>query len=247
MLTFTTSSTKKRKLSPQHTKGESPDSNPDFPLNSVEDRGSQSPDDSHPVPPSILTNGSALPPNIPQHLQGSISHSFHDYVSSAASSPSAAYAGLSIEGERGGEGSGSQRQSSLVPYEQDPRGQSPLNLFTHRAIMGGAEDLPNRASSPLKRRASDLDLEDASSQKDDVDMITVPSSDPQTTTDTSTRSPRVIRAHSVNMLDNEEDPDTGDVTSTPLTGRTKNVETGKGCLLSSTMYTDSLYHRYPAY
>lgn len=43
--------------------------------------------------------------------------------------------------------------------------------------MGGAADIPQRASSPLKRRASDLEGDIPHSQKNDVDMIGVPSSD----------------------------------------------------------------------
>lgn len=65
--------------------------------------------------------------------------------------------------------------------------------------MGGAADLPQRSSSPLKRRASDLEDSDVpSSQKDDVDMVPVPPSDPSEppkSTDTTHE-----RAQSVDML-----------------------------------------------
>ncbi|PVH82524.1 UCH-domain-containing protein [Cadophora sp. DSE1049] len=71
--------------------------------------------------------------------------------------------------------------------------------------MGGAADLPQRSSSPLKRRASDLEAEVSSSQKDDVDMIMVPESDlPESANDNqSSRN----RAQSVDMLRNEDQVD----------------------------------------
>lgn len=71
--------------------------------------------------------------------------------------------------------------------------------------MGGAADLPQRSSSPLKRRASDLEAEVSSSQKDDVDMIMVPESDPpEAVNDTE---PSRARAQSVDMLRNEDQVD----------------------------------------
>ena len=71
--------------------------------------------------------------------------------------------------------------------------------------MGGAADLPQRSSSPLKRRASDLEAEVSSSQKDDVDMIMVPESDPLESAN-DTQSLR-NRAESVDMLRNESQID----------------------------------------
>jgi ubiquitin carboxyl-terminal hydrolase 4/11/15 len=71
--------------------------------------------------------------------------------------------------------------------------------------MGGAADLPQRSSSPLKRRASDLDSEVQSSQKDDVDMISVALSDPPEPPETSTTATRSKRAQSVDMLRNDHE------------------------------------------
>jgi ubiquitin carboxyl-terminal hydrolase 4/11 len=72
--------------------------------------------------------------------------------------------------------------------------------------MGGAADLPQRSSSPLKRRASDLEASDVhSSQKDDVDMISVPPSGPPDSVETTTQSFR-NRAVSIDMLKDEGDP-----------------------------------------
>ncbi|KAH7413007.1 hypothetical protein BKA64DRAFT_567146 [Cadophora sp. MPI-SDFR-AT-0126] len=67
--------------------------------------------------------------------------------------------------------------------------------------MGGAADLPQRSSSPLKRRASDLEAEVSSSSKDDVDMIMVPESDPPESANDKQDSRN--RAQSVDMLRNE--------------------------------------------
>ena len=68
--------------------------------------------------------------------------------------------------------------------------------------MGGAADIPQRSSSPLKRRASDLEAEMPPSQQDDVDMIVVPSTDTSETPKGPTSS-RATRAVSVDMLREE--------------------------------------------
>lgn len=66
--------------------------------------------------------------------------------------------------------------------------------------MGGAADLPQRSSSPLKRTASDLDESDvASSQKDDVDMVPVPQSDPPELGDSLEQSPTHRPAQSIGI------------------------------------------------
>jgi hypothetical protein len=120
----------------------------------------------------------SLPPHIPSHLQNEASFSAQDYVSSAASSPSAAYAGLSIESERGGDMSGSE---GGVGDSQDKRSQSPNRSpnrsFAHRAIMGGAADLPQRSSSPMKRRASDFEQDESTHHNEDVEMEVAPKED----------------------------------------------------------------------
>lgn len=72
--------------------------------------------------------------------------------------------------------------------------------------MGGAEDLPKRASSPLKRPAADLEPEDSANQAEDVDMITVLPSDSQEAAKTASQLPRSMRAQSVNMFENEAEP-----------------------------------------
>jgi ubiquitin carboxyl-terminal hydrolase 4/11/15 len=85
--------------------------------------------------------------------------------------------------------------------------------------MGGAADLPHRSSSPLKRRAEELDAEAEaeaeaqSSQKDDVDMIVVPESDPLETIDASTRPTHPGRTQSIDMLREEPDASASDSTA----------------------------------
>ncbi|CZT06858.1 related to ubiquitin C-terminal hydrolase [Rhynchosporium graminicola] len=179
------------KLSPQT------DNNPDIPLSSVEDPESQANEVRFEVP---STSDTTLPPHIPLHLQTSTSLGTVENIPSAASSPSAAYASLSLEGERGGDPE-SARTSSLAPSDQDIRAHSPVRHLSHRVIMGGAAEHPHRASSPLKRRASDLEPDASPSQKDDVDMIMVPESDhPEPTIDAKSSQ---VRAQSIDMLRNE--------------------------------------------
>ena len=99
--------------------------------------------------------------------------------------------------------------------------------------MGGAADLPQRSSSPLKRRASDLDGEVQSSQKDDVDMISVPTSDPSEPAEALTSATRSKRGQSVDMLRNENDDAVADVSTaeSPDITPAKSAETGMATYL----------------
>jgi len=92
--------------------------------------------------------------------------------------------------------------------------------------MGGAADLPHRSSSPLKRRASDLEGEAPSSPKDDIDMITVPPSDTTETADSSTQPSRAQRAQSVDMLKGEPDADTPATSTQTQDPSPSSAETG---------------------
>ena len=92
--------------------------------------------------------------------------------------------------------------------------------------MGGAADLPQRSSSPLKRRASDLESDvPSSSQKDDVDMINLPSSAPSDTTD---KPKGHTRDQSVDMLNNgaEGDSSSSSTEQGQSTAATSMSETG---------------------
>lgn len=99
--------------------------------------------------------------------------------------------------------------------------------------MGGAADLPQRSSSPLKRRASDLEGEVPSSQKDDVDMITVPPSDTPESADTPTTTIRSKRAQSVDMLRNENEDTPADISTEEFvdTAPAKTAETGTALII----------------
>jgi ubiquitin carboxyl-terminal hydrolase 4/11 len=176
--TFKTSSTKKRKL--YKAKALDSSKNCEVPLESIEDQ--EAPQYATDLPrfdfSTSLDSQQSLPPHIPPHLQNESSLSTQDYISSAASSPSAAYAGLSIDSERGGDQSGSEGGVCTRNTEsQDIRSQSPNRSFAHRAIMGGAAELPQRSSSPLKRRASDLEPEASASLTEDVEMEALPPPD----------------------------------------------------------------------
>ncbi|KAI0179967.1 ubiquitin carboxyl-terminal hydrolase-like protein [Hypoxylon sp. FL1284] len=119
------------------------------------------------LPPRLQTNPSSL--------------SYAEYASSAASSPSAAYADLTISSDRGADTPAPDSASATTPSGLYPLGRasSPLTKTTHhRAIMGGASDFPERSSSPLKRRASSMEPDAPEHDaNEDVDMITAPSPD----------------------------------------------------------------------
>ena len=125
--------------------------------------------------PTFLRADSLPPSGVPHRLQ-SQGASFADSPSSAASSPCAASADLSIDFDRNPDLADSGSTSQLPDYGTT-RDQSPVHQSVRRALMGGAADLPQRSSSPLKRRASSMEPEqDAGDAREDVDMITVPDS-----------------------------------------------------------------------
>jgi len=131
----------------------------------------------------VYDRGESLPiSGVPSRLQthGS-SFTATDDASSAASSPCAASADLSIDNDRLGDLSDSGPTLQL-PDAPPARSQSPYVNTAHKALMGGAADFPERSSSPLKRRASSMEPERGNSDlkgEDDVDMITAPASQPQ--------------------------------------------------------------------
>ncbi|RYP15060.1 hypothetical protein DL765_005954 [Monosporascus sp. GIB2] len=201
-LTVKTSSSKKRKISTrQSAKDESQHSrdSPDIPLESCEredvdpsfsfSASSTTSTASTVVSPAYI-RADSLPPasSLPPRLQTNYNSSFTDYASSTASSPSGAYAELTIDSDRGADTPGSDLYPSAPGTGTHPaaRASSPFTRTTYcRAIMGGAAEFPDRASSPLKRRASSMDPEAEPDAKEDVDMIAAPPSPPTTTTTTT--------------------------------------------------------------
>lgn len=114
---------------------------------------------------------SGVPPRLQTH---SSSFTAFDYASSATSSPAAASTDLSLDNDRAPDLVDS--ASTLQPPDcGGPRSLSPLVNSFHRAVMGGAADIPHRSSSPLKRRASSMEPDgDPTDAKEDVDMINAP-------------------------------------------------------------------------
>ncbi|KAK3939915.1 hypothetical protein QBC46DRAFT_436430 [Diplogelasinospora grovesii] len=131
-----------------------------------------------------LPAASGVPPRLQTHSSSVTAPDY--YTSSAASSPCAASADFSVDNDRGADflDPGSTLQPPLPPDSATgsavATSQSPLiHAPRSRALMGGAADLPQRSSSPLKRRASSMDnaaVQDdkRTDSKEDVDMINVP-------------------------------------------------------------------------
>ncbi|KAL8998480.1 MAG: hypothetical protein Q9188_006095 [Gyalolechia gomerana] len=166
---ITTSSYKKRRLSPPYQAESS------VSTKSVAVHDSSSPPRLHNQPPSSpsalhqaeqatnVTCSPSLPSSIPQHLaiEGTTGGSspIPELSSTAASSPSAACAHLTIENEDTGEPPGVETG--------DPKGR--LNpLSTAKARSGPS--LSARSSSPAKRLASQMDENSSNNPADDVEM-----------------------------------------------------------------------------
>ncbi len=105
-----------------------------------------------------------LPRYIPAHVQTSVSFGACCDSPTAASSPSAAYAGLTLESERSGEGSGEVGTHSNSAFWSGNGSVSPQTSLSsnwlttkHKGIMSGAGETTHRSSSPLKRPASELE------------------------------------------------------------------------------------------
>ncbi|KAI1096322.1 ubiquitin carboxyl-terminal hydrolase-like protein [Rostrohypoxylon terebratum] len=199
-LAVKTSSSKKRKISTRQSATTEDSlgsiSSPDTPLQSCEQLEDADPTFSFSLSSEIPNTASyradSIPPaffpasSLPPRLQTSTSNwnNYSEYASSAASSPSGAYADLTIHSDRGADTPGPDLSSAASSLYPPCRASSPFAKSTlHRGVMGGAADFPERASSPLKRRASSMepDVVDQDAAED-VDMITAPTSD---TLDTS--------------------------------------------------------------
>ncbi|KAK8930469.1 Ubiquitin carboxyl-terminal hydrolase 12 [Metarhizium anisopliae] len=147
---------------------------------------------SEPLP---VATASSLPPRL-QHTHAASLVSA-DYASSTASSPCAsAYAELSLESDRGGDETGSARNPG--------RSQSPF-VVPRRAMMNGDADLPQRSSSPLKRRASSMDP-DAAPTKNGTTMDTDASQPSQQIDPSSTEFPRAMSVDAPDVNGHEASP-----------------------------------------
>lgn len=72
---------------------------------------------------------------------------------------------------------GSEFRKPPASKEEEKKGQVSTNLLSHHSAMDGTTDSSQRSSSPLKRRASDLENDAASSLKN-FEIVSVPSSPP---------------------------------------------------------------------
>ena len=137
--------------------------------------------------PAYVRADSLPPAGLPSRLQTQFgSFAATDCTSSAASSPVAASADLSVDNDRIEEIFEPDAADGLQPPPNpSARSSSPLVSVSHRAIMGGAAEFPQRSSSPLKRRASSMNAEGdagaaAAGEDMDVDMLSLPpAEDPQ--------------------------------------------------------------------
>lgn len=137
---------------------------------------------------------SSVPPRLQTQAQAQLNAALvsADYTSSVASSPGASfYHEPSVESERGG---GADDGGSVRTYA---RSQSPF-LISKRAIMGGDAELPQRSSSPLKRRASSMDPETAPDKNGDAATTT---GDVEMTSSSSNPSSDLPRAMSVDIVE----------------------------------------------
>lgn len=167
-LTVTTSSLKKRKVSRNPARDRDSANTPSplaAPADTVIPSGESNEDDDDcaSFSFSVASNSSfttaqlgdketlsSLPPRLQTHSSSLVSA---DYASSAASSPSAAYAELSIDSEP----ASATTETGPALHQSSARTRSPIR-HPRRAIMSGDGDC-NRSSSPLKRRASSMDRE----------------------------------------------------------------------------------------
>jgi ubiquitin carboxyl-terminal hydrolase 4/11 len=185
-LSYTTSSPKKRKLAQPTDNVTDRRLREDISTATATIRGSQS----YLLPRHPPHTQTSSPPRyIPPHLHdefleplvaGGSVPSTPDYSSTAASSPSAAYAGLTLDGDEGGEMSRTDHDGEAAveaPSQSSATTASPINSYNSVTMGGGVALPPERSSSPaIKRPASVMNGEDPTQYDDDVDMVTTPAS-----------------------------------------------------------------------
>ncbi|OJD33607.1 ubiquitin c-terminal hydrolase [Diplodia corticola] len=184
-LAFTTASIKKRKLAqdlpPEASDNCSPSTPKPAPTSAFDPPPPSASPRSSPHPPSVGSRTSASPPRyIPPHLRDEVlepvAESYGpswDNTASGGSSPSEAYAGLSLEStNRPGAPAGDRRGSSAVP--EGSRLQNPPSGASVRSP-------PPRSASPAKRSASEMagendsreqmEMENGTARDSSVDML----------------------------------------------------------------------------
>ncbi|KAI3544133.1 ubiquitin carboxyl-terminal hydrolase [Colletotrichum abscissum] len=211
-LTFTTSSSKKRKISRNQTRTDdtSNPSSPDTVLPSCEpnDDPAFSFSAAHSTDglstPTYLRGDSYPASSLPARLQTG-SHVSAEYASSTAASSPCGVADLSIDSDRGGDISGTETGTALTSHSA--RSRSPFNV-SRRAIMTSDANPHQRSSSPLKRRASSMDPDaDVSMKEEDVEMASTNQQQQQQSAEDAESAPtssntHLPRAMSIDLPDN---------------------------------------------
>ncbi|KAI8248309.1 putative zinc protease mug138 [Colletotrichum sp. SAR 10_98] len=230
-LAFTTSSSKKRKLSRNQSRDDQvpststsspadtvlpscePNDDPAFSFSAASTDGRST--------PTYARSDSVPASSLPARLQtGSLVSA--DYASSTASSP-CGVADLSIDSDRG-DISGPETGTALTYHSA--RSRSPFNV-SRRAIMTSDANPHQRSSSPLKRRASSMDPDADLEMKEDVEMTPAQTTeDPESAPSTS--KTHLPRAMSVDLPDNAANGHSGapkDKDIPPLPEQIKTIQT----------------------
>ncbi|KAF1995476.1 UCH-domain-containing protein [Amniculicola lignicola CBS 123094] len=197
---FTTASTKKRKIAPANTRPRDASADASAAQQSPHERGGIKSPRSSPLPPASSLRSSASPPPpryLPPHMHDEVFEAAQDSASvskdhstSTASSPSDAYANLTLESREtnGTMGHDAEDDARSSTAKSDPPPPRP----------------PPRSSSPAKRLHSDMD----DSSKEPMDVDTPPATrrasdhgSPRTTKPLPVAAQRSLRATSVEMVD----------------------------------------------
>ncbi|KAF6830187.1 ubiquitin carboxyl-terminal hydrolase, partial [Colletotrichum plurivorum] len=229
-LVFTTSSSKKRKLSRNQSRDDQvsstnpadtvlpscePNDDPAFSFSAASTDGRSTP---------TYLRGDSLPASsLPARLQTNSLVSA-DYASSTASSP-CGVADLSIDSDRGGDISGPETGTALTSHSA--RSRSPFNV-SRRAIMTSDANPHQRSSSPLKRRASSMDPDaDVTMKEEDVEMTPAQSIEDAESAPPSSKT-HLPRAMSVDLPDdapNAESRPKREKSPPPLEDQIKTIQT----------------------
>ncbi|TQS37091.1 hypothetical protein Golomagni_02447 [Golovinomyces magnicellulatus] len=196
-LFFKTSQIKKRKLSPQALGTQDIKiGSKEILITSAKDIDSQISHENQLFGISVKSD-SELPSSILEHTQNHTEFlEAPIHILEVASSPSLVKADLSFEVVRESDSNILELQKFSSAREEDSRDKIPNQNFKHHSLMDDTVVGSQRSSSPLKRRASDLENETIPPYQKDVDMISVSSS----------TSPRSEKLMVKSCQDDEEKP-----------------------------------------
>ncbi|KAF2834360.1 cysteine proteinase [Patellaria atrata CBS 101060] len=243
LLHFTTASnTKKRRIAPV-TSSEPPalpNNNTNSAASVNEKSGLASPRSSpHPLPLSIRRSASPpryLPPHLHEEILEATAESAgfqRENNSSAASSPSEAYAGLTLESSEGCDTSSSNtdRRGSTTSGEEDGQNlHTSASLQQRISLTQPSLRRPQRCASPAKRAASEMEERDTSRMEGNMDIDNTDSApnqndgrSPTVTKPAVPPRPQNQRQASVDMLreghDNIDSTKSGNINDPPLSSQ----------------------------